>query len=293
MPFSRGNSAADDVEVHPLHRLPRSPLRCRLRAFFFPSMHRQWLATQGEELADAEPIDWFEILMVVAIVGNFVALASFDPFDHSFSSPRFQRLFVAEGILSFVFLLELVLRFACCGARYMLDPLRLVDSVIVIIGVCALCVEFSGVQTRMYGLTVVRTLRVLRPLQRLRMWPSVAIMINAFQSIVYRLTDASLLLVLFLVLFSVAGIPQFSGRLQTRCVNGAFHNKTVLAGVLDFYRQDFVPTAEREAKLEQLFWGQTNLSTVASTIGGNVPQTSPSPNVTSAPNGTEIGRAHV
>lgn len=197
-------------------------------------LHREVLVVLDLPLPEEEPRfgDWFEHLMVLAIAVNVVILALYDPYEDPHSS-RYRILFTMQVVLTLIFQCEIAIRLVALGWRRMIHPVRFVDALLVMLCTGAVFAEFAGKPNRLFGFTIVRSLRVLRPLKALGALPSLIVLIDALSHIVFKAFDVSLLFFSFLMIFSVAGLNLFMGELQTRCVNQRYHN---LSWVNDTYR---------------------------------------------------------
>lgn len=223
------------AKVHPLLLLPRAPWRVKVRAFFFPKLHRQALVVQDLPIPLEDPMfgDWFEHLMVIAILINVVILALFDPFEDRTQS-RYKIVFTFQVVITCVFQAELILRGIALGVRRMLSPTRFIDAALVLVCFGALIAELAGKSNRVFGFSVLRTPRLLRPVKNLGALPAVMILVDSLSQCMVKIADASLLFFSFVIIFAVACIGVFGGALEYHCVNDAYFNLTRVVEVYNY-----------------------------------------------------------
>jgi len=214
---------------HPLLSLPKEPWRIKVRAILFPSLHRQACIVNDQPMPAGEPRfgDWFENFMIIAIFFNVIVLALFDPYAPS-GTTRQKLVFTAQVVLTFVFQVELALRVIALGLRRMLTPLRLLDGGIVLGCTIAIIADLAGSPNRFFGISVLRTPRLLRPLQDLGQLQAVVVLVEALTSCLVKIGDVTMLFLVFVLIFSVASIGVFGGSMTTRCFNDWYNASWLL-----------------------------------------------------------------
>jgi hypothetical protein len=222
-----------------LERLPHSPWRMKLREIFYPQLQQLYCQRRKLPAPKVGRIgNWFQILSLVFVLLSLCTCAAFDPLNREqswyFDTMKYKALFTVESIISFFFLVEIAIRTISLGFRATLDLLHVLDNAIVLIAIGSLLAEFSGYPNRIYGIVVLRSMRLLKPLGGLKRFPAAAVVVNSISGCITRVTDATLLFLLFLVLMSIAAITQFQGRLRDVCVNNAFRDPTVSHAAVEF-----------------------------------------------------------
>jgi hypothetical protein len=202
--------------------------RYHLRAFFFPKEHRAAMRRLDPRFSVlAKNPDWFEMLSLVVIIANMVALTLDDPTQssdvHTHTSVLLDKL---DTFFVLFFFLEACVRLLAFGVvRYWSDHWNRLDAVIVVSGVGGLIFKLIS-SSPLSSITVLRALRVLRPLRSVTKFASVRLVVSAIVSSMRRLVDVTILFLLFFMCFSAAAVAQYSKHLRKHCVNEAFVNVT-------------------------------------------------------------------
>eukprot|EP01065_Artemidia_motanka_P014877 TRINITY_DN18716_c0_g1_i1.p1 TRINITY_DN18716_c0_g1~~TRINITY_DN18716_c0_g1_i1.p1 ORF type:complete len:1646 (+),score=510.58 TRINITY_DN18716_c0_g1_i1:41-4939(+) len=165
--------------------------------------------------------EWMEVAVLVAIICNSVTLAMDIPATRDDAEVQdflnaaecgFQLFFTVEVVVKVV-----ALGFACHRGAYLRSGWHVLDLLVVmggfVSGTCvAVVLRDSGV-----NLSVVRLLRVLRPLRAVQRVKGLRVMVSALFMSIPGVRDAFLLLCFFVAVGAVLGVELFSGVLSQRC----------------------------------------------------------------------------
>lgn len=157
----------------------------------------------------------FELLVVLAIFGNLALLASYDPRKGAVGTNA--KLEQAELGLTVFFTVELVIRIVSVGGffRYFRQSFwHTPDALLILIGYGILVPGIAKQTQAARSLRAVRALRTLRTLAHSDSLQEVLRTISSARSLLMRV---GMLLVLFLLLFSIPAIRLFRTGFYTRC----------------------------------------------------------------------------
>eukprot|EP00240_Pyramimonas_obovata_P000215 CAMPEP_0118927358 /NCGR_PEP_ID=MMETSP1169-20130426/4846_1 /TAXON_ID=36882 /ORGANISM="Pyramimonas obovata, Strain CCMP722" /LENGTH=1618 /DNA_ID=CAMNT_0006869105 /DNA_START=431 /DNA_END=5287 /DNA_ORIENTATION=+ len=133
-------------------------------------------------------------------------------------SERNSALNEAEFIFTIIFTVELVLKMMAIGPReYFNDGFNYLDFLIVFFGWIGL---IPGINSD--NLSAVRTLRVLRPLRTITIFPGLRLLVKTTITALPMVFTVVLLALYLFVLFGIYGIQTYSGILRKRCVQNEY-----------------------------------------------------------------------
>jgi hypothetical protein len=269
-PYEGGmpSAAATIHRVSELRSISTGHVSCVVRRIFFPVLdkrlsralltsssadHHQALGSTTDDASPpvvagvpAAALDWFEGLVVAAILVYFACVnVANNRSDTTKATPGIE---VIIACFSLFFLGELTLRLIAMGPRYLFGfaSFRIADCGLILAGVVAsLLLAISGGRPDgddlrggagawLRAISLLRVVRVFKLLQRISELPSIAVVISALKSLMGRTADATILLSLFLVVFSAAALGPLNARMSQRCVNNfaaataEFENSTTL-----------------------------------------------------------------
>jgi voltage-dependent calcium channel L type alpha-1D len=159
--------------------------------------------------------NWFRWLVLLLILANSALLAIYDPVDKD--SVRNKVLDYGEYFFLAMFTVEMLLKMVAMGAvrypgAYLRDPWNVLDFVVVVTG-------FISVGAGSGGASIVRALRVLRPLRLMTALPGMRRLVVALTESLPGLISVCLLLIFFVAIFAILGLELYMGRLRQHCEN--------------------------------------------------------------------------
>jgi hypothetical protein len=198
-----------------------APWRVRVRQKLFERTFRAILTASGFSVAplDREPIDKFEVLVLIALVLNMVLMGLYQPLNPD--SGLTQTVRYANLVLSVFFVAEATIRFIAFGIYvFTKDPWNMVDLIVIVVAVVSASLDIGGISIGSFA--ILRTIRVFRPLRSIVAFPSLRLLVVAMIGAVRSLSDVALMYLLFLVSFGIIGVSQFKGLLRARCVRDEY-----------------------------------------------------------------------
>eukprot|EP00736_Rhodelphis_marinus_P006678 Rmarinus@m.195 len=155
----------------------------------------------------------FDVLIMLCIVWNCVVLAMEDPVNESSSLNK--QLEVFEYPFVAIFTLEFVLK---CGAMglvihhgsYLRDPWNQLDFVVVVTSLIAF-VDLGP------NLSVLKTLRILRPLKTIRRFPEMRRLVATLLKSIPLLLNVVALMSFIFAVFGIIGVQLLAGSLRGNC----------------------------------------------------------------------------
>lgn len=179
----------------------------------------------------------FESLMYLCYIVNMIVLALPNGYD-DVTSEKTHTLKGLELFFTALYMLEIIISGAAFGFQDLLHPVRLMDLLLVLANLTILAAFFRGSSTLRLSLLPARcSLRLLRPFFVTTEFPSIRLFVVSVARSIMQLSDVTLLYIFFLLWFGVAGVFQFGGVLQTKCVSD-FYNLGALtdpAAALNFF----------------------------------------------------------
>eukprot|EP01012_Entosiphon_sulcatum_P008171 TRINITY_DN14339_c0_g1_i2.p1 TRINITY_DN14339_c0_g1~~TRINITY_DN14339_c0_g1_i2.p1 ORF type:complete len:1845 (-),score=307.13 TRINITY_DN14339_c0_g1_i2:77-5611(-) len=157
---------------------------------------------------------WFDNTVLLMIAANSFTMCLDQPKLQD--NKRIQDFLFASAIFfQVVFSTEMVIKLIALGLFRPSDAFfrsgwNLMDLVIVIAGGISLAPQVANV-------SVVRLLRVLRPLRSVTRVAGLRVLVNCIFKSIPKLLDVFILLTFFLVVFAILGLQLWSGKLHQRC----------------------------------------------------------------------------
>lgn len=155
----------------------------------------------------------FENSMLLSVVINTVILAM----DGLFTDPDTTNMFQTFNLsFTIIFAIEMGAKLLGYGvAGYMNDKMNIFDGIVVILSLVEVIVlSGSGTLSAFRSVRIFRTFRVLRVTRLLRSLQFMSVIIEAITSTLDSSIYVGLLLILFLVIYSMIGMQLFSGRID-------------------------------------------------------------------------------
>ena len=155
----------------------------------------------------------FEYFIIFIILANTFTLALSDPYSNS--STVFNNL---DFIFLQIYTVEMSLKIGANGiglmkSGYLRDYWNILDFFIVVTG----WVAYVG--SADVNINSLRTLRILRPLRGISSISGLRVLFVALLGSVQQLLASLFLLLVFLIIFSIAGLQLWSGLLKHQCMN--------------------------------------------------------------------------
>ncbi|KAJ9443790.1 Muscle calcium channel subunit alpha-1 [Diplonema papillatum] len=157
---------------------------------------------------------FFERAVLVVIMANSITLALDIPSTRN--NPQIQNyLWGSEIVFQSLFTIECILKISALGFvlhkhSYLRSAWNKMDFIVVLTGFVSLA---PGVD----NYSVLRLLRVARPLRVVNRVPQMKSIMNALIQSLPGMRDVFLLLAFFLVIFAIVGVQLFAGKLHHRC----------------------------------------------------------------------------
>ncbi|KAM4695957.1 LOW QUALITY PROTEIN: voltage-dependent L-type calcium channel subunit alpha-1F [Rhinophrynus dorsalis] len=179
-------------------------------------------------------VEWkpFDILILMTIFANCVALGVYIPFPEDDSNIANHNLEQVEYIFLIIFTVESFLKIIAYGlvmhpSAYIRNGWNLLDFVIVVIGLFSVILEqFThkpGEAHHMSGkpggfdVKALRAFRVLRPLRLVSGVPSLHIVLNSIMKAMVPLLHIALLVLFVIIIYAIIGLELFIGRMHKTC----------------------------------------------------------------------------
>ncbi|XP_075437827.1 voltage-dependent L-type calcium channel subunit alpha-1F-like [Ascaphus truei] len=179
-------------------------------------------------------VEWkpFDILILMTIFANCVALGVYIPFPEDDSNNSNHDLEQVEYIFLIIFTVESFLKIIAYGlvmhpSAYIRNGWNLLDFVIVVIGLFSVILEqFSHKQGDAHHMSgkpggfdvkALRAFRVLRPLRLVSGVPSLHIVLNSIMKAMVPLLHIALLVLFIIIIYAIIGLELFIGRMHKTC----------------------------------------------------------------------------
>ncbi|XP_053328541.1 voltage-dependent L-type calcium channel subunit alpha-1F [Spea bombifrons] len=179
-------------------------------------------------------VEWkpFDILILMTIFANCVALGVYIPFPEDDSNVANHNLEQVEYIFLIIFTVESFLKIIAYGlvmhpSAYIRNGWNLLDFVIVVIGLFSVILEqFSHKQGDAHHMSgkpggfdvkALRAFRVLRPLRLVSGVPSLHIVLNSIMKAMVPLLHIALLVLFVIIIYAIIGLELFIGRMHKTC----------------------------------------------------------------------------
>ncbi|XP_048859037.1 dihydropyridine-sensitive L-type skeletal muscle calcium channel subunit alpha-1-like isoform X1 [Brienomyrus brachyistius] len=176
-------------------------------------------------------VEWkpFEIIILLAIFANCIALAVFSPMPEEDTNSSNANLESLEYVFLFLFTVECFLKIISYGflfhdGAYLRNCWNILDFVIVFMGLFTLVVDtintISGVPAEKGGgfdLKALRAFRVLRPLRLATGVPSLQVVMNSLFKSMLPLMHIALLVFFMVTLYAIVGLELFKCKMHKTC----------------------------------------------------------------------------
>uniref|UniRef100_A0A8C6NPN2 Voltage-dependent L-type calcium channel subunit alpha n=1 Tax=Nothobranchius furzeri TaxID=105023 RepID=A0A8C6NPN2_NOTFU len=176
-------------------------------------------------------VEWktFEIIILLTIFANCIALAVFLPMPEEDSNNTNSRLESLESIFLIIFTLECFLKIIAYGlvfheGAYLRNCWNILDFVIVFMGLFTFALDtinnISGVPVEKGGgfdMKALRAFRVLRPLRLVSGVPSLQVVMNSILKAMLPLLHIALLVFLLVTIYAIMGLELFKCKMHKTC----------------------------------------------------------------------------
>ncbi|XP_028853746.1 calcium channel, voltage-dependent, L type, alpha 1S subunit, a [Denticeps clupeoides] len=179
-------------------------------------------------------VEWkpFEIIILLTIFANCVALAVFMPMPEEDTNNTNSNLESLEYIFLIIFTMECFLKIVAYGLLFHADAYlrncwNILDFVIVTMGLFTIAVDFinniSGVETPVeqksggFDMKALRAFRVLRPLRLVSGVPSLQVVMSSILKSMLPLFHISLLVFFMVTIYAIAGLELFKCKMHKTC----------------------------------------------------------------------------
>nr|XP_026262466.1 voltage-dependent L-type calcium channel subunit alpha-1F isoform X1 [Urocitellus parryii] len=177
-------------------------------------------------------VEWkpFDILILLTIFANCVALGVYIPFPEDDSNTANHNLEQVEYVFLVIFTVETVLKIVAYGlvlhpSAYIRNGWNLLDFIIVVVGLFSVLLEQGSGRpgeaphTKPGGFDVkaLRAFRVLRPLRLVSGVPSLHIVLNSIMKALVPLLHIALLVLFVIIIYAIIGLELFLGRMHKTC----------------------------------------------------------------------------
>uniref|UniRef100_A0A3B3HST6 Voltage-dependent L-type calcium channel subunit alpha n=1 Tax=Oryzias latipes TaxID=8090 RepID=A0A3B3HST6_ORYLA len=178
----------------------------------------------------------FEIIILMTIFANCVALAVYIPFPEDDSNATNSNLERVEYLFLIIFTVEAFLKVIAYGLlfhpnAYLRNGWNLLDFIIVVVGLFSAILEQAtkgdgatpiGGKAAGFDVKALRAFRVLRPLRLVSGVPSLQVVLNSIIKAMVPLLHIALLVLFVIIIYAIIGLELFMGKMHKTCV----HNHT-------------------------------------------------------------------
>jgi hypothetical protein len=159
---------------------------------------------------------WWGRIVLGLILVNSLMLTMTDPYDEPPESVLGVLLFNVGNVFTVIFALEALVRMVAMGVwghphAYCQDSWNNLDLVIVVAGL----LEISGASSAKFSM--LRTLRILRPLRSITRIPSLRLLITTIVQSWRPLAHAAAVTIVLTASLAIVGVAAFQGKLRQRC----------------------------------------------------------------------------
>ncbi|KAG5274596.1 hypothetical protein AALO_G00138030 [Alosa alosa] len=179
-------------------------------------------------------VEWkpFEIIILLTIFANCVALAVFMPMPEEDTNNTNSNLESLEYIFLIIFTMECFLKIVAYGLLFHADAYlrncwNILDFVIVTMGLFTIVVDFinniSGVEAPVeqkgggFDMKALRAFRVLRPLRLVSGVPSLQVVMSSILKSMLPMFHISLLVFFMVTIYAIAGLDLFKCKMHKTC----------------------------------------------------------------------------
>ncbi|XP_019371092.1 PREDICTED: voltage-dependent L-type calcium channel subunit alpha-1C isoform X4 [Gavialis gangeticus] len=184
-------------------------------------------------------VEWkpFEIIILLTIFANCVALAIYIPFPEDDSNATNSNLERVEYLFLIIFTVEAFLKVIAYGLlfhpnAYLRNGWNLLDFIIVVVGLFSAILEQAtkadggnsiGGKGAGFDVKALRAFRVLRPLRLVSGVPSLQVVLNSIIKAMVPLLHIALLVLFVIIIYAIIGLELFMGKMHKTCyhVHGA------------------------------------------------------------------------
>ncbi|XP_017527195.1 voltage-dependent L-type calcium channel subunit alpha-1F isoform X2 [Manis javanica] len=179
-------------------------------------------------------VEWkpFDILILMTIFANCVALGVYIPFPEDDSNTANHNLEQVEYVFLVIFTVETMLKIVAYGlvlhpSAYIRNGWNLLDFIIVVVGLFSVLLEqgpgwqgdalHTGGKPGGFDVKALRAFRVLRPLRLVSGVPSLHIVLNSIMKALVPLLHIALLVLFVIIIYAIIGLELFLGRMHKTC----------------------------------------------------------------------------
>ncbi|XP_072566206.1 voltage-dependent L-type calcium channel subunit alpha-1C isoform X1 [Paramormyrops kingsleyae] len=182
-------------------------------------------------------VEWkpFEIIILLTIFANCVALAIYIPFPEDDSNATNSNLERVEYLFLIIFTVEAFLKVIAYGLlfhpnAYLRNGWNLLDFIIVVVGLFSAILEQAtkeaggtpiGGKAAGFDVKALRAFRVLRPLRLVSGVPSLQVVLNSIIKAMVPLLHIALLVLFVIIIYAIIGLELFMGKMHRTC----FHHR--------------------------------------------------------------------
>uniref|UniRef100_A0A8C3H3H4 Voltage-dependent L-type calcium channel subunit alpha n=1 Tax=Corvus moneduloides TaxID=1196302 RepID=A0A8C3H3H4_CORMO len=189
-------------------------------------------------LAGAGP---FEIIILLTIFANCVALAIYIPFPEDDSNATNSNLERVEYLFLIIFTVEAFLKVIAYGLlfhpnAYLRNGWNLLDFIIVVVGLFSAILEQAtkadggnsiGGKGAGFDVKALRAFRVLRPLRLVSGVPSLQVVLNSIIKAMVPLLHIALLVLFVIIIYAIIGLELFMGKMHKTCYHHSVYTKVL------------------------------------------------------------------
>nr|XP_033807008.1 voltage-dependent L-type calcium channel subunit alpha-1C isoform X4 [Geotrypetes seraphini] len=178
-------------------------------------------------------VEWkpFEIIILLTIFANCVALAIYIPFPEDDSNATNSNLERVEYLFLIIFTVEAFLKVIAYGLlfhpnAYLRNGWNLLDFIIVVVGLFSAILEQAtkadgvnsiGGKGAGFDVKALRAFRVLRPLRLVSGVPSLQVVLNSIIKAMVPLLHIALLVLFVIIIYAIVGLELFMGKMHKTC----------------------------------------------------------------------------
>ncbi|XP_069048207.1 voltage-dependent L-type calcium channel subunit alpha-1C isoform X2 [Lepisosteus oculatus] len=179
-------------------------------------------------------VEWkpFEIIILLTIFANCVALAIYIPFPEDDSNATNSNLERVEYLFLIIFTVEAFLKVIAYGLlfhpnAYLRNGWNLLDFIIVVVGLFSAILEQAtkaegatpiGGKAAGFDVKALRAFRVLRPLRLVSGVPSLQVVLNSIIKAMVPLLHIALLVLFVIIIYAIIGLELFMGKMHRTCL---------------------------------------------------------------------------
>ncbi|KAK2082794.1 Voltage-dependent L-type calcium channel subunit alpha-1F [Saguinus oedipus] len=192
----------------------------------------EWKHPGKQGVLDCVHLRPFDILILLTIFANCVALGVYIPFPEDDSNTANHNLEQVEYVFLVIFTVETVLKIVAYGlvlhpSAYIRNGWNLLDFIIVVVGLFSVLLEqgpgrpgdapHTGGKPGGFDVKALRAFRVLRPLRLVSGVPSLHIVLNSIMKALVPLLHIALLVLFVIIIYAIIGLELFLGRMHKTC----------------------------------------------------------------------------